>query len=96
MSSRIYRIEKPTILFKKNNVDPRKSFTRPLTKRLITSDYNSFETIQLLSETFFATSNNNNILIKIIHTVYTFIYHSFIYVSLYMQKYPWIKNYNEL
>ena len=65
MSSRIYRIEKPTILFKKNNVDPRKAFTRPLTKRLITSDCNSFETIQLLSETFFATSNNNNILIKI-------------------------------
>lgn len=40
----------------KQRVDSRKSFT--LTKTAITSNYTLLETVQLLSETFLATSNN--------------------------------------
>lgn len=40
----------------KQRVDSRKSFT--LTKTVITSNYTLLETVQLLPETFLATSNN--------------------------------------
>lgn len=81
------------ILFKKNNVDPRKYFMRPLTKKLTTSYLTPLETIQLLSETFFATSDNNRFINQndTYRITYIFLYHFFTYPYPCIQKYPWVK-----
>lgn len=49
------------ILFKKIKLNFKKFFTHSLTKKLILPRYSEFETVQLLSKTFFAMDNNNEV-----------------------------------
>lgn len=55
----MYYVKKYAILFKKE-VDLCRSSTSPPTKELI-SEYILLKTLQLLSETFFATSSNSDV-----------------------------------